>query len=143
MDNNYLYFRNLLLLNPNNSDFSKRSSTLNKFVDHLFLLFSYKQLTTFLRSNFSLDLKSKHGLIQKLRKFSLISLFLDKNKICNINEKKNLFSVNNLLLENFDFSKLFFSYSLKKDKAYPFIIREFFLILWILILLMLIISVSM
>ena len=40
-----------------------------KSVDNLFLFFSYKHLTSFLNNKFSSDLKSKKGLVQKLRKF--------------------------------------------------------------------------
>lgn len=121
-----MYFRNLLWLSPRNVGFSKKGAVFNKFVDSLFLLFSYKELSRVLKDDFSFDLKLKRGLIQKLRRFSLISLFFSK-KSYKRNHKK-FFSLINFSLKPFKFPRLF-SYSLKKPDAYSFIISDFFLML--------------
>lgn len=123
--NNYLYFKNLLWLNSNNNNVNKNSLMFTKSVDNLFLFFSYKHLTSFLNNKFSSDLKSKKGLVQKLRKFSLVSSFYNKKFYNNNLISKIIPLFVNSPIKSFDFSKLFFSYSLKKSNAYSFIHKWF------------------
>jgi hypothetical protein len=122
--NNYLYFRNLLLVKFQNLT-TKEIEVFSNHANNCYMLLFYGQLIKTLNCDFMSGLKLQKGLVHKLRRLSVISWLYGPNVVRKDFNVELFQAVVAGSTKSYDSFKMLCSHSFKQNQAYSFINRWF------------------